>query len=68
MNTFDQTLERYGADLAARQLLDEDGPELLPDATLVNARIAGDSDTRSHDRRVRVAEHAANLSRGRRPT
>ncbi len=44
MNTFDQTLERYGADLAARQLLDEDGPELLPYATLVNARIAGDSD------------------------
>jgi hypothetical protein len=44
MNAFDRTLEKYGADLGARRLLDADGPELLPYATLISARESGDPD------------------------
>jgi len=36
----DQTIERYGADLAAFRSFDPDGPDLLPYATLVAARKA----------------------------
>ena len=44
MTAFDRTLEKYGADLAARRLFDVDGPELLPYATLVSARHTGHPD------------------------
>jgi hypothetical protein len=44
MNAFDQTLEKYGADLTARRLLGDDGPDLLPYATIVSARHSGDHD------------------------
>lgn len=36
------TLAQYGADLDALHLFDEDVPDLLPYATLVNARLVGD--------------------------
>lgn len=44
MNAFDQTLEKYGADLTARRFLSDDGPDLLPYATIVSARRSGDHD------------------------
>ena len=37
------SLTEFGADPAALHLLDTDGPELLPYATLVAARRSGDS-------------------------
>ncbi|MGE0503768.1 MAG: class I SAM-dependent DNA methyltransferase [Rhizobiaceae bacterium] len=40
-------LRRYGADEGALQLLDVDGPHLLPYATLVAARDSGDDDLNS---------------------
>lgn len=42
METIDQTIERYGADLAAFRSFDDDGPDLLPYATLVAARKTND--------------------------
>lgn len=42
MESFDQTLEKYGADLAAVHSFDADAPDLLPYATLVAARKAHD--------------------------
>jgi hypothetical protein len=38
------TLERFGADPGGLRLFDEDGPALLPYATLTAARAAGDAD------------------------
>lgn len=44
MNAFDQTLIQHGADLASLLRFDEDDADLLPYATLVSARQAGDGD------------------------
>lgn len=44
MNAFDQTLVQYGADLECLCRFDADDAELLPYATLVGARHAGDND------------------------
>ncbi len=44
MNAFDATLQKYGADLSALQHFDAESPDLLPYATLVGARKAGDVD------------------------
>lgn len=44
MNAFDQTLTQHGADLASLLRFDEDDADLLPYATLVSARQAGDED------------------------
>jgi len=43
VESFDQTLERYGADLASVRFFDVNGPDLLPYATLVSARKQKDS-------------------------
>jgi hypothetical protein len=43
VESFDQTLERYGADLASVRSFNVDGPDLLPYATLVSARKPKDS-------------------------
>ncbi len=37
-----KSLSAYGADLSAIRLFDEDGPDLLPYATLITARCSGD--------------------------
>lgn len=42
MDSFPQTLEKYGADLAAFRSFDGDAPDLLPYATLLAARNAHD--------------------------
>ncbi len=39
-----ETLDQFGADRSGLRLFDEDGPELLPYATLTAARRAGDVD------------------------
>ncbi len=44
MTAFDTTLRKYGADPTALRYFDPAGPELLPYATLVGARTAGDLD------------------------
>ncbi|HEX2095135.1 MAG TPA: hypothetical protein VHG28_22235, partial [Longimicrobiaceae bacterium] len=44
MNSLDATLNQYGADLDALHRFDESDPDLLPYATLLNARTAGDDD------------------------
>jgi hypothetical protein len=43
VESFDQTLEQYGADLASVRFFDVDAPDLLPYATLVAARKPKDS-------------------------
>jgi len=43
VESFIQTLEKYGADLAAVRSFDTDAPELLPYATLLAARKVNDS-------------------------
>ena len=43
MESLDQTLERYGADLASVRFFNTDGPDLLPYATLLAARKPRDS-------------------------
>jgi hypothetical protein len=42
VESFVQTLEKYGADLAAVRHFDTDAPDLLPYATLLGARKNGD--------------------------
>ena len=42
--SFVEALRRFGADEAALRLLDVDGPQLLPYATLLSARDRGDED------------------------
>lgn len=42
MESIDQIIEQYGADLAAFRSFDDDGPDLLPYATLVAARRTND--------------------------
>lgn len=44
MNAFDQTLIQHGANLESLLRFDEDDADLLPYATLVSARQAGDGD------------------------
>lgn len=43
VESLDQTLEQYGADLASVRSFDIDGPDLLPYATLLTARKPEDS-------------------------
>lgn len=43
VQSLDDVIERFGGDRSAVHPLDEDGPHLLPYATLVNARRAGSS-------------------------
>jgi hypothetical protein len=42
-----EALRQYGADEAALRLLDIDGPQLLPYATLLSARDRGDEDLKA---------------------
>ena len=44
MIAFDDMLQQYGGDPASLLSFDDDGPGLLPYATLTAARVAGDID------------------------
>lgn len=44
MNTFVRTIQKYGGDAESFLNFDSDVPELLPYATILSARSAGDSD------------------------
>lgn len=44
MIAFDDILQQYGGDPASLLKFDVDGPELLPYATLIAARLSGDLD------------------------